>query len=91
MLCAIWQHLFNLKNVTLKIILHEGFSFFLNCTNGTNCISSKASHIDTFCTKASFYFNSFQYFPVEPANYGKLLGYNEGLLQGVKSYRTKSR
>ena len=91
MLCAIWQHFFNLKNVTLKIILHEGFSLFLNCANGTNCTSSKVSHIDAFCTKASFYFNLFQYFPLEPAKYGKLSGYNKVLLQGVKSYRTKSR
>ena len=50
MLCAIWHHLYNLKNVknthggvllliklqALKItILHGRFSRFLNCTNGT--------------------------------------------------------
>ena len=45
MLCAIWYHLYNLKNVKnnygrllvlLKVsLLHGCFSRFLNCTNGT--------------------------------------------------------
>ena len=51
--CAIWYHLYNLKNVThggmlllVKLqaevtLLHGCFSRFLNCTNGTK--SRKAS------------------------------------------------
>ena len=43
MLCAIWYHLYNLKNVKnayggvmLKVSLHRGcFSLFSSCTNGT--------------------------------------------------------
>ena len=57
-LCAIWYHLYNLKNVKkqswrgftlvpptlLKVILFHGcFSRFLNCTNGTK--SRKVSNI----------------------------------------------
>ena len=54
MFCAIWYHLYNLKNVknthegvlllVLKVtLLHGCFSRFLNCTNGTK--SRKASHM----------------------------------------------
>ena len=48
MLCAIWYHLYNLKNVTviflLKLtLLHGCFSCFLDCTNDTK--SRKASQI----------------------------------------------
>ena len=59
MLCAIWYHLYNLKNVKstyekvlfkvaacnlLKVTLLQGcFSGFLNCTNSTN--SRKSSHM----------------------------------------------
>ena len=59
MLCAIWYHLYNLKNVKnthggvlllvkpatlLKVTLLRGcFSRFLNCANGTK--SNKASHM----------------------------------------------
>ena len=41
MRCAIWYHLYNLKNVKnthggmLLLLLHGCFSRFLNCTNGT--------------------------------------------------------
>ena len=48
MLCAIWYHLLNLKDVknTLKVtFLHGCFSGFLNCTNGTKL--RNASHICT--------------------------------------------
>ena len=60
MLCAIWYHLYNLKNVKnihggvlllvrpatlLKVtLLYECFLQFLNCTHGTK--SHKVSHID---------------------------------------------
>ena len=51
MFCAIWYHLYNLKNVKntyggvllFVTILHGCFSRFLNCTNGTK--SPNASHI----------------------------------------------
>ena len=54
MFCAIWYHLYNLKNVknthggvlllVLKVtLLHGCFSRFLNCTNGTKL--RKASHM----------------------------------------------
>ena len=57
MLCAIWHHLYNFKNVKnthvrvflqpailQKVkLLHGCFSCFLNCTNGPK--SHKASHI----------------------------------------------
>ena len=57
--CAIWYHLYNLKNVKnihggvllvvactlLKVtLLHGCFSRFLNCTNGAK--SRKTSHVD---------------------------------------------
>ena len=58
MLCAIWFHLFNLKNVknnhggaillviSLKVsLLHGHFSRFLNCANVTKL--RKVSHINT--------------------------------------------
>ena len=64
MLCAIWYHLYNVKNMKnthgevllLKVsLLHGYFSRFLNCGNGTK--TRKASHIDVsvkivavFCT-----------------------------------------
>ena len=48
--CAIWYHLYNLKNVKLKpatllklALLHVCFSRFLNCANGTK--SRNAPHI----------------------------------------------
>ena len=41
--CAIWYHLYNLKNEKLKL-LHGCFSRFLNCTNGTK--SRKAPHLE---------------------------------------------
>ena len=55
MLCAIWYHLYYLKNVKytyggkpatlLKVtLLHGCFSCFLNCTNGTK--SRKESHMN---------------------------------------------
>ena len=40
MRCAIWYHLYNLKNVENT---HRGVLRFLNCTNGTK--SRKASHM----------------------------------------------
>ena len=46
MFCAIWYHLHNLKNVLktatlLKVtLLHECFSLFLNCTNGTESLNA---------------------------------------------------
>ena len=53
MFCAIWYHLYNLKNVKnshggvillVKLaVLRSCFSRFLNCTNGTK--SCKASHM----------------------------------------------
>ena len=56
MLCAIWYHLYNLKNVKntnggvlpsatilLKVTFLHGCFTFLNCTNGIK--SRKASHI----------------------------------------------
>ena len=52
MLCAIWYHLYNLKNVKhvtlLKVTHLRGcFSRFLNCKYGTK--SRKASHILFIC------------------------------------------
>ena len=49
MLCAIWYHLYNSKNVknSKKVTLFHGcFSRFLNRTNGTKL--HKASHITKF-------------------------------------------
>ena len=48
MRCAIWYHLYNLKNVknmhgVLLTLLHGCFPRFLNCTNGTK--SRKRSYI----------------------------------------------
>ena len=46
MFCAIWYHLYNLKNVLktatlLKVTqLHGCFSRFLNCTNGTKSLNA---------------------------------------------------
>ena len=47
MRCAIWYHLYNLKNVKNThggvTLLHACFSRFLNCTSGTK--SRNGSHI----------------------------------------------
>ena len=43
MLCAIWYHLYNFKNVLKVTLLRGCFSRFLNCTNGTK--SRKLLHI----------------------------------------------
>ena len=69
MLCAIWYHLCNLKNMKnthgehptlLKArFLHVCFSHFLNCTNGTK--SRKASYIDAFRIKIFFFCKYFLY------------------------------
>ena len=58
MLCVIWYHLYNLKNlrdthgeVLLLVkasLIHGCFSRFLNCTNGTK--SHNASHIKPIMT-----------------------------------------
>ena len=76
MLCVIWYHLFNPKNVKnthgvllfaqLKLtFLYERFPcFFLQCTNGT--ISRKASHISWILLEVCF--------PTAPGNFiGKSL------------------
>ena len=61
MLCTIWDHLYNLRNIKtpmeecyfhpatlLKVtLLHGCFSRFLNCTNGTE--SRKTSHMSWSC------------------------------------------
>ena len=52
-LCAIWYHLYNLKNVKNRY-----FSRFLNCTNGTE--SLKASHVSLHKNYEILFLN---YFP----------------------------
>ena len=77
LLCAIWYHLYNFKNVknihgevlilVLKVTLVLGcFSYFLNCTNGTK--SRNALHIydltcyECFETYDTFCFKRCKYF-----------------------------
>ena len=43
MLCAVWYHFYNLKNVKKQNSSMGFFSRFLNCTNRTK--SGKASHM----------------------------------------------
>ena len=70
MLCAIWYHLYNLKNaksthggklILIKLLrvtlLHGCFSRFLNCTNGTK--SRKASHIFQLLSSVSLLYFMF--------------------------------
>ena len=59
MRCAIWYHLYNLKNaknthggVLILVKLHGCFSCFLNCTNATK--SRNASHMQNHSTFFEF-------------------------------------
>ena len=72
-LCAIWYHLYHLKNIKrttlLKITLLNGcFSRFLNCTNGTK--SRKASHLikvlDWWVTVINMNLRKINSFPIGP-------------------------
>ena len=74
MLCAIWYHLYNLKNaksthggvlILIKLLrvtlLHGCFSRFLNCTNGTKLLKGKgALHIGSVWDESSKFCFQFQ-------------------------------
>ena len=57
MFCAIWYHLYNLKNggvllLALKVtLLHGCFSRFLNCTNGTKSRNAPHMYLAGTCEK----------------------------------------
>ena len=60
MRCAIWYHLYNVENthggVLILVKLHECFSHFLNCTNGTKSRNAITyGHFAQYSHRSNFY------------------------------------